>query len=120
MRFATQMASSVSCFALLKLTEGMDSQSSQRLVLGKTHNLRIKPALLDTSFLREADAAPPFDRLSRNALCNDARPILYRGRLLDDAAPFFLSLCGIVLEKSRALEFVGMWGNDSWMQRRSE
>ena len=70
MRFATQMASSVSCFALLKLTEGMAmSQSSQRLVLGKTHNLRIKPVLLDTSFPREADAAPPFDRDSTPSSC---------------------------------------------------
>jgi hypothetical protein len=48
----------------------------------------------------------PFDRLSRNALCNDARPILHHGRLLvlGKAAPFFLSPCGVVREKSRALK----------------
>jgi hypothetical protein len=53
---------------------------------------------------READATRPFDRLSRGAQCNDARPILRHGRLLGKAAPFFLSPCGIVREKSCALK----------------
>jgi len=76
----------------------------------QTYNLGISPVFFDASLAGETNTSSPLNSGPRDALGNNASPVLGHGSLLGERSALFLETSSVVCEQTGSLNVYGRLG----------